>query len=77
MASMEHPVYSLSVKPDMRELEYTASNGKRLTVMPSSRGLATIMDKDIILYCISKLVHQKKLPPLTLPLVVNLLAVLV
>lgn len=56
MASMEHPVFSLSVKPDMRELEYT-HNGKRLRVVPSGRGLATIMDKDILLYCISKLVH--------------------
>lgn len=57
MASMEHPVFSLSVKPDMRELEYN-HDGKRLRVVPSGRGLATIMDKDILLYCISKLVHQ-------------------
>lgn len=59
MASMEHPVYSLSVKPDMRELDYTAGNGDRLRVIPSGRGLATIMDKDIVLYCISKLVHMQ------------------
>ena len=57
MASMEHPVFSLSVKPDMRELEYT-HDGKRIVVVPSGKGLATIMDKDILLYCISKLVHQ-------------------
>lgn len=57
MASMEHPVYSLSVKPDMRELEYE-HGGKRLIIVPSGKGLATIMDKDILLYCISKLVHQ-------------------
>lgn len=57
MASMEHPVFSLSVKPDMRELEY-AHDGKRVVVVPSGKGLATIMDKDILLYCISKLVHQ-------------------
>ena len=57
MASMEHPVFSLSVKPDMRELEYE-HDGKRITVVPSGKGLATIMDKDILLYCISKLVHQ-------------------
>jgi plasmid replication initiation protein len=57
MASMEHPVFSLSVKPDMRELEYK-HDGKRVIVVPSGKGLATIMDKDIILYCISKLVHQ-------------------
>lgn len=57
LASMEHPVFSLSVKPDMRELSYE-HNGKRLRVVPSGLGLATIMDKDILLYCISKLVHD-------------------
>lgn len=56
LASMEHPVFSLSVKPDMRELQYS-HNGSRLRVIPSGKGLATIMDKDIILYCISKLVY--------------------
>ena len=61
IASMEHPLYSLSVKPDMRELEYEATNGNRLRVIPSGRGLATIMDKDIVLYCISKLVYRKKM----------------
>ena len=57
MASMEHPIFSLSVKPDMRELDYT-HDGNRVVVVPSGKGLATIMDKDILLYCISKLVHQ-------------------
>lgn len=57
MVSMEHPVFSLSVKPDMRELEYRHDR-KRVVVVPSGKGLATIMDKDILLYCISKLVHQ-------------------
>ena len=57
MASMEHPVFSLSVKPDMRELYYE-HNGNRIQVVPSGKGLATIMDKDILLYCISKLVHD-------------------
>ncbi|MEL6216982.1 MAG: replication initiator protein A [Pseudomonadota bacterium] len=58
LASMEHPFYSLSVKPDLRELEYE-NNGRRLRVIPSGIGLPTIMDKDIILYAISKLTHQK------------------
>jgi len=57
MASMEHPVFSLSVKPDMREPIYE-HNGLRLKIVPSGKGLATIMDKDILLYCISKLVHS-------------------
>lgn len=57
MASMEHPVFSLSVKPDMRELNYE-HNGSHIQIVPSGKGLATIMDKDILLYCISKLVHE-------------------
>lgn len=58
MASMEHPVFSLSSKPDMRELVYDLGEGARLRVVPSGRGLATIMDKDVLLYAISKLVHE-------------------
>lgn len=58
IASMEHPIFSLSVKPDMRELEYE-HNGMRIIITPSGRGLATIMDKDIIFYCISKLIHKQ------------------
>lgn len=57
MASMEHPIFSLSVKPDMRELDYE-HDGKRVVIIPSGKGLATIMDKDILLYCISKMVHD-------------------
>ncbi|MEO1322836.1 MAG: replication initiator protein A [Pseudomonadota bacterium] len=57
MASMEHPIYSLSVKPDMRELEYDYKDHK-MKIVPSGRGLATIVDKDIILYAISKQIHE-------------------
>ncbi len=57
LASMEHPIFSLSTKPDMRQLEYE-HNGNRLRIVPSGKGLATILDKDILLYCISKLVHD-------------------
>ena len=57
LASMEHPVFSLSVKPDMRQLDYE-HNGAKLRVVPSGKGLATILDKDILLYCISRLVHR-------------------
>lgn len=57
MASMEHPIFSLSVKPDMRELNYE-HEGSHVTIVPSGKGLATIMDKDILLYCISKLVDK-------------------
>ena len=53
-ASMEHPVFSLSTKPDMRVLHYE-HNGNTLTVKPGMDGLATIHDKDILLYCASYL----------------------
>lgn len=54
MATMEHPVFSLSTRPDRRILSY-AHNGTEITVTPSVRGLATIHDKDILIYCISQL----------------------
>jgi len=55
LASMEHPLFSLSTRPDLRVLAY-AHNGVEITVTPSVRGLATIHDKDILIYCISQLV---------------------
>ena len=54
MATMEHPVFSLSTRPDRRILSY-AHNGTEITVTPSVRGLATIHDKDILIFCISQL----------------------
>jgi plasmid replication initiation protein len=54
MASMEHPIFSLSTRPDRRILDY-AHNGVQITVVPSVRGLATLFDKDILIYCISQL----------------------
>lgn len=54
MASMEHPVFSLSTKPDTRVLYYE-HNGNTLAIIPSALGLATIHDKDVLLYCASYL----------------------
>lgn len=54
LATMEHPIFSLSTKPDRRILNYT-HNGTDITVVPSMRGLATIHDKDILIFCISQL----------------------
>ncbi|MBE2276249.1 MAG: replication initiator protein A [Rhodobacteraceae bacterium] len=54
MASMEHPLFSLSTRPDRRILSYS-HNGVEVTVVPSVRGLATLFDKDILIYCISQL----------------------
>ena len=54
MGSMEHPMFSLSTRPDLRILSY-AHNGVAITVTPSVKGLATVFDKDILIYCISQL----------------------
>ena len=57
-ASMEHPLFSLATKPDMRHLEYR-SGGNVLKIRPSGLGLPTIFDKDILIFCISQLMHIK------------------
>ena len=54
LASMEHPIFSLSTKPDTRVLSYE-HNGSEITVTPSVKGRATIHDKDILIYCVSQL----------------------
>ncbi|SER05357.1 replication initiator protein A [Thalassovita taeanensis] len=54
MGSMEHPMFSLSTRPDRRILSYD-HNGVSIQVTPSVRGLATIHDKDVLIYCISQL----------------------
>lgn len=58
MASMEHPLFSLATKPDHRHLEYRGG-GNRLKIIPSGVGLPTIFDKDILIFCISQLMHKK------------------
>lgn len=58
MATMEHPIYSLSTLPDRRRLSY--SNGEaRIEIIPSTLGLPTVFDKDIMIYCISKLMQMR------------------
>ena len=54
IASMEHPLFSLATRPDRRVLDYE-HNGAQITVTPSVKGLATIHDKDILIFCISQL----------------------
>lgn len=54
MASMEHPIFSLSTKPDTRARIYE-HNGNRVEIKPSTDGLATVHDRDILIYCISQL----------------------
>ena len=54
LGTMEHPIFSLSTRPDRRVLDYE-HNGTQVTVTPSVKGRATIHDKDILIYCISQL----------------------
>lgn len=55
MASMEHPIFSLSTKPDFRRRRY--EHGKSfIEIKPSPDGLATVHDRDILIYCISQLI---------------------
>src|SRR5271155_2250417 len=57
MGSMEHPIFSLATKPDLSVREYE-HNGVKVAVIPSTLGLATIHDKDILIYCISQLIAK-------------------
>src|SRR4051812_40601897 len=57
MASMEHPFFSLSKKPETIVRRYE-NKGKWLEVIPSAKGLATIYDKDILIYCISQIIAK-------------------
>jgi plasmid replication initiation protein len=54
MASMEHPVFSLSTRPDHRVRRYE-HKGAYIEIKPSADGLATIHDRDILIYCTSQL----------------------
>src|SRR6202171_4690261 len=56
---MEHPFYSLSKKPET-EIRRYEHNGNWLQIIPSVKGLATIYDKDILIYCISQLMEKLK-----------------
>jgi plasmid replication initiation protein len=54
MASMEHPLFTLATRPDRRILRYVHGTAE-IEVTPSVKGLATIHDKDVLIYCISQL----------------------
>jgi len=58
MASMEHPIFTLSIKLDRRILSYE-HNGNTIEITASVRGVATIHDKDILIYFISQLIAKR------------------
>lgn len=68
MASMSYPIFSLSTKKDVRNLEYEIGDAT-ISIKPNSDGLPTIFDKDVLLYCGSLLmneVNQGRTPPKTM-----------
>lgn len=59
MASMEFPVFSLSTKPDRDPRRFEFADGHFVEINPSSKGMATVYDRDILIYCMSQLVAAK------------------
>ena len=53
MSSMENPVFSLATKPDMRPRRYERGENF-IEINPSRYGLATVHDRDVLIYCISQ-----------------------
>ena len=56
LGSMEHPLFSLSKRPDTISRLYE-HNGNSIKITPSADGMATIWDKDVLIYCISQLIE--------------------
>ena len=57
MPHLEHPFFTLSKKPDTTIRRYE-HNGEYIELVPSVKGLPTIYDKDILIYCISQVMHK-------------------
>ena len=55
MAGMEHPVFSISKRPDHQTRRYE-NGGNFIEISPSAKGLATVFDRDILIFCISQLI---------------------
>jgi len=54
IGSMEHPIFSLSKKPDFTTRQYRHKDIS-VEVQPSAKGIANIWDKDVLIYCCSQL----------------------
>jgi|TARA_Y100001951_G_scaffold55798_1_gene44273 plasmid replication initiation protein len=55
MAGMEHPIFSISTKPD-RNLRRYENGSNFVEITPSVKGIATVHDRDVLIYCISQLI---------------------
>lgn len=56
LPSMEHPLFSVSTRPDTNVRRYEQGD-HFVEVTPSVKGLATVFDRDILIFCISQLVR--------------------
>ncbi len=56
LATLEHPIYSLTTVPERRQLTYHHGECK-IELIPSSLGLPTVFDKEIMIYGMSKLMQ--------------------
>ena len=56
---LEHPFFVLSTKPDTQERHYADDQGNSITITPSGLGMPTILDKDILIYAITHVMHRK------------------
>ena len=54
-ASMEHPLFAL--RAGDRKVRHYQHNETTIEVRPGIKGLATIHDKDVWIYCISQLIE--------------------
>ena len=59
LPSMEHPLFAL--KPGDKRIRLYERKGTTVEVQPGAKGLATIHDKDVWIYCISQLVEAMNL----------------
>ena len=61
MASMAHPIFTLSTKPDTKKRRYEAPDGESyVEIRPNMIGLATMHDRDVLIYCISQVMAALK-----------------
>ena len=58
IASMEHPIFSLSTKPDRKPRRYEHGD-LFVEIRPSADGLATVHDRDVLIFCISQIMAAR------------------
>ena len=56
---LEYPFFVLSKTPSVEERHYEDRHGNTLTVRPTTSGLPTIWDKDLLIFAISQIVERR------------------